>query len=255
LRVDWSYSECQAAFGYTLDEFLFFGGYPGAASLRDDEERWVRYMGSSIVEPTISQDVLSLDQVRKPALLKSLFRLGASYSAQELSYTKILGQLQDAGNVVTLAHYLDLLDKAGMLCGLQKFSPNKIRVRKSSPRLMVYDTSLMTYSEGSSRSLLIEDSARRGHLVESAVGAALLARGKEEGFETFWWRERDQEVDFVIQKGRRVTAIKVKSGRLKRLGDSMAFLKEFPEAMSLVVGSQSITLEDFLSEKIPLFKE
>ena len=249
----WRYMECAEAFGYSLDDFLFFGGYPGVAAIISDENRWARYMGGSIIEPTISQDILLMEEVRKPALLRSLFMLGSGYSAQELSYTKILGQLHDAGNTVTLAHYLGLLDKAGILTGLQNYSGNVIRTRNSSPRFMVYDTSLMTYVGGSGRRRLLDDPTDRGRLVESAVGAYLLARGKEEGFEVYWWRERDKEVDFVIKKGSRVTAIEVKSGRVKSVGGSMAFKKSHPEALSLIVGSTDLRLEDFLSEKIELF--
>jgi len=249
----WSFAECNDAFGYCLDDFLFFGGYPGAATLINDENRWARYMGTSIVEPTISQDILMLQEVRKPALLRSVFMLGAWYSAQELSFTKILGQLQDAGNTVTLAHYLELLGKASMLTGLQNYSGSQIRTRKSSPRFMVYDTSLMTYANGTNRRRLLENHADRGRLVESAVGAYLLARGKEDGFEVFWWRERSKEVDFVIQKGSQLTAIEIKSGRVKNVGGSLVFKQQYPEALSLVIGSANLSLEDFLLGKKSLF--
>lgn len=250
----WEYAECREAFDYSLDDFLFFGGYPGVAPLKNDETRWARYMGTSIVEPTLSQDILSMEAVRKPALLRALFVLGAGYSAQEVSYTKLLGQLQDAGNTVTLAHYLELLEKADILCGLSKFSPDKLRVRKSSPRLMVFDTSLMTYADGSARRRLLDNSQDKGHLIESAVGAYLLAQGKEEGFDVFWWREKDKEVDFVLQKGSAITALEVKSGRVKGVGGSSAFMQKYPEALSYVIGSANFGLEDFLLGKVPLFK-
>jgi predicted AAA+ superfamily ATPase len=249
----WSYAECQEAFGYSLDDFLFFGGYPGASALIRDENRWARYMGTSIVEPTISQDILMMAEVRKPALLRSLFMLGSGYSAQELSFTKMLGQLQDAGNTVTLAHYLDLLGKANMLTGLQNYSGSQIRTRKSSPRFMVYDTSLMTYADGANRRRLLDSATDRGRLVESAVGAYLLARGKEEGFEVCWWRERNHEVDFVLKKGSLLTAIEVKSGRVKNVGGSLIFKQLYPEALSLIIGSANLGLEDFLLGKKPLF--
>ena len=254
----WTYKECKTAFKYKLDDFLFFGGYPGGAALKHDTERWVSYMGSSIVESVISRDILQTEEVRKPALLRSLFTLGASYSAQELSYTKILGQLLDAGNTVTLAHYLELLNKANILCGLQKYSANKLRERQSSPRFMVYDTSLLIWAAGVSRKLFLEMPDTRGHLVESAVGAYLLARGKEEGFTLYWWRERDKEVDFVLESGintgrkTALTAIEVKSGRIKHTGCSLEFIKRYPDALSLVIGNDN--LEDFLTGKIPLFK-
>jgi predicted AAA+ superfamily ATPase len=249
----WNYGECRKAFGYSFEEFLFFGGYPGAAVFKNEEERWARYMGTSIVEPTISQDVLLMEEVRKPALLRSLFHLGAAYSAQELSYTKIMGQLLDAGNTVTLAHYLTLLDNANILCGLKNFSPKRLQVRQSSPRFMVYDTSLLTYASGTSRGELLANPEVKGHLAESAVGAYLLARGREEGFDVFYWRERDKEVDFVLQKGSKISAIEVKSGRIRKTGGSLEFKKKYPEALGFVIGSQEFPLEDFLLGKIGLF--
>jgi len=249
----WTYSECAAAFGFSLNDFWYFGGYPGAASLRGDETRWARYIGSSIVEPTIAHDVLALEDVRKPALLRSLFVLGATYSGQELSYTKIQGQLQEAGNTTTLAHYLTLLDQAGMVCGLPKYSGSALATRQSSPRFMVHDTSLMTYAFGASRARLLGDPTARGHLVESAVGAYLLARGRTEGFDVFYWRERSQEVDFVVQNGTAVTAIEVKSGRAKPTHGSLAFMQAFPQARGLVVGGINCPLEDFLSGRVALF--
>ena len=249
----WSYAECKEAFGYNLDDFLFFGGYPGASNLIHDENRWARYMGDAIVEPTISQDIFLMEEVRKPVLLRTLFVLGSGYSAQELSYTKILGQLQDAGNTVTLAHYLHLLGRAGMLAGLQNYAGNQIRIRSSSPKFMVYDTSLMTYANGTNRRRFLDNPTDRGRLIESAVGAFLLARGVDEGFEVHWWRKRNSEVDFVINKGNRLTAIEVKSGRVKHVGGSLSFKNLYPQALSLVIGSANCRLEDFLSGEVPLF--
>jgi predicted AAA+ superfamily ATPase len=251
----WNFKECNNAFGYSLDEFLFFGGYPGAAALKNDESRWARYIGTSIVEPTIAQDIFMMEEVRKPVLLRALFILGAGYSAQELSYTKILGQLQDAGNTVTLSHYLELLGKANILCGLQKFSKNKVQTRQSSPRFLVYDTSLMTYADGTSRKRFLENKDDRGRLTESAVGAYLLARSKEEGFEVYWWRERSHEVDFVIKKGSAVTAIEVKSGRVRKIDGSNEFLKRYPGAFRLIVGSSNCGLKEFLSGQCDLFNK
>lgn len=251
----WSYQECAEAFGFTLDDFLFFGGFPGAATFKGDERRWMSYMRDSIIEPTISKDVLEDEEVRKPALMRSLFELGARFSAQELSYNKMLGQLSEAGNTTTLAHYLELLSKAGVLCGLPKFNPKELSRRKSSPRLMAYDTSLMTAAMGRARELVLADSELRGHLVESAVGAHLLALAPQCGFEVSWWREGTNEVDFVVSDAENVVAIEVKSGRMKPLGGMAAFLKEYPKALRLVVGgsgSGSCTLEDFLSNRAPL---
>ena len=248
----WSFAECAEAFGYSLDEFLYFGGYPGAAPFVQDEARWLAYMNDSVIEPSISKDVVALEEVRKPALMARLFHLGAPYSAQELSYRKILGQLDDAGNTTTIAHYLELLDAAGLLCGLQKYDPKILRERASSPRLLVYDTALMTATYGRYRSFLLDDPERKGHLVESAVGAYLLARAQQDRFELHWWREGSAEVDFVLAKGEDVLAIEVKSGRIKSLKGLTAFVNRFPQAQTLVVGSADCPLESFLRGEVTL---
>ena len=248
----WEFAECKDAFGYSLDDFLFFGGYPGGAALKDDEQRWLSYINDAVIEPSISKDVIALEEVRKPALMRKLFHLGAPYSGQELSYRKILGQLDDAGNTTTVAHYLDLLDGAGLLCGLQKHDPKLIREKASSPRLMVYDTSLMTATYGRYRDFLLTDPERKGHLVESAVGAFLLAQSKKQNFEVHWWREGSNEVDFVLAQGESVTAIEVKSGRMKSLKGLTAFVNLVPHARTLVVGSSECPLEAFLHGDVPL---
>ena len=248
----WTLAEMSTAFDYDLERFLSRGGYPGAASLAE-QDRWFAYMNDSIIEATIAQDVLQLETVRKPALLKRLFELGALYSGQELSYRKILGQLDDKGNTDTIAHYLDLLSGAGMLAGLQKHNAKQLETRRSSPRFMVYDTSLMTAAWRDDASHLLDNPALRGRLAESAVGAYLLARSKREGFEVRWWREGSKEVDFVLKQRDKLLAIEVKSGAVKKLTGLDAFKQAFSEARTLIVGSPIATLEDFLLGNVPLF--
>ena len=248
----WTYTECREAFGFSLDAFLYFGGYPGAAELRDDEARWASYITDSIIEPSIAKDVLALEDVRNPALLRRLFYLGAPYSAQEVSYRKLLGQLDDRGNTATIAHYLDLLAQAGMMSGLLKFDPKLLREKSSSPRLLVHNTALMTAAYGRRRKFLLDDPELKGHLVESAIGAYLVARAAEEGFSINWWREGNREVDFVISDEFHTTAIEVKSGRVKSTGGLTEFVLRFPEARTIVVGSPECSLEDFLLGRIGL---
>ncbi len=252
----WSFAECQEAFGYSLDDFLFYGGYPASSVFVGDEARWRRYMINSVVEPTISQDVLELEPVRKPTLMRDLFFLGATYSSQELSYNKMLGQLQEARNTTTLSHYLTLLGQAHILTGLRKYHPKELERRSSSPRLAVYDTSLMTATLQLSKELLMTHPAERGHVVESAVGAYLLARAYEEGFEVCWWREGSAEVDFVLTQGSKVSAVEVKGGHESRQSGMARFLSEYPQAKRIVVGgssSGSCSVEAFLLGQIPLF--
>ncbi len=249
----WEFAECEEAFGFTLDDFLFFGGYPGAASLKDDAFRWLDYMHDSVIAPSVLRDVIALDRITKPALMEALFSLGCAYSGQEVSYRKLMGRLDDAGNATTIAHYLNLLGDAGLLSGLQKYSEKQLKSRASSPRLTVHDTSLMTASYGEGRESLLTDPALRGHLVESAVGASLVRRATSEHFEVFWWRDGSQEVDFVLRSGNALTAIEVKSGRIKGVGGLDAFHSRFENSKSIVVGSNEAPLEDFLRGNVALF--
>lgn len=247
----WSYREMQEAFKWTLDQFLFYGSYPGAASLVNEPGRWARYIKDSLIETTISRDVLLLTRVDKPALLRQLFELGCAYSGQILSYQKMLGQLHDAGNTTTLAHYLQLLAGAGMVVGLQKYSGGMARQRASSPKLQVLNTALMSAQSGRTFSTARKDLRYWGRVVESAIGAHLANAAATGVIELYYWRDRNREVDFVVRKGESVTAIEVKSGlRGKSLPGMEAFTATFQPSRTLLVGGDGIAIEDFLSRPV-----
>ncbi len=242
----WTLAEMRDAFGWTLDQYLYFGGYPGSAQLIDDEERWARYILDSLVETTLSRDVLLLTRVDKPALLRQLFRLACDYSAQVVSYQKLVGQLQDAGNTTTLAHYLELLGGAGLVRGLQKYAGSRARQRGSSPKLLALNNALVTATRGVRVSEARRDPDLRGRLVETTVGAHLAAIA-DPTVELTYWRERNREVDYVVRAGRSLVAIEVTSGRRKDVLPGLdAFAKEFGRARKLLIGGQGIPLEEFL---------
>ena len=247
----WSFAEMRAAFGWSLDEYLFYGAYPGAAPLIREPQRWARYIADSLIETSISRDVLLLSRVDKPALLRRLFELACRYSGQVLSYTKMLGQLQDAGNSTTLAHYLDLLAGAGMVCGLHKYAGDAARSRASSPKLQVLNTALITAPSGVTLPQARADGEYWGRLVESAVGAHLANAAAGGECTVHYWRQGNQEVDFVVNAGRRLTAIEVKSGRAPQAHRGMAaFATAFKPRRSLLVGGDGIELEDFLGRPV-----
>ena len=243
----WSFTEMRAAFGFSLEEYVYFGGYPGAASLVREPDRWRRYILDALIETTIARDVLLLTRVDKPALLRRLFELGCRYSGQVLSYTKMLGQLHEAGNTTTLAHYLELLAGAGLLAGLAKYSGRAVRQRGSSPKLQVLNTALMSAQSGLSLEEARADREYWGHLVESAVGTHLANAAAVGECEQFYWREGNQEVDFVVRVGRTLTAIEVKSGRSRDTPPGLtAFAEAFKPARKLLVGGDGIPVEAFL---------
>jgi predicted AAA+ superfamily ATPase len=247
----WSYAEMRTAFGWSLDQYLFHGGYPGAAPLADDPSRWRRYILDSLIETSIARDVLLLTRVDKPALLRRLFELACHYSGQVLSYTKMLGQLQDAGNTTTLAHYLELLAGAGMVGGLSKYAGDVARSRGSSPKLQVFNTALMTATSGYTPEEARTNREFRGRLVESAVGAHLANAAMCGECSLYYWRERNHEVDFVVRTGRRLVAIEVKSGRAPQVHRGTAeFAQAFKPQRSLLVGGDGIGVDEFLMQPV-----
>ncbi len=252
----WSYQEMREAFGWNLDRYIFHGAYPGAAPLVKDQGRWSRYILDSLIETTIARDVLLLTRVDKPSLLRRVFELGCRYSGQILSYTKLIGQLQDAGNTVTVAHYLELLAGAGMLTGLQKFAGDAARRRASSPKFQVFNTALITAGSGLSLKEAQADREFWGRLTESAVGAHLVNAAARGVCELFYWRDRNREVDFVLRRGRKVVAIEVKSGQS---GDALpgmqAFAEAFKPSRKLLVGGDGIAVEDFLLTPVEYWLE
>jgi hypothetical protein len=242
----WSFTEMREAFGWDLDTFIFFGGYPGAAELSAEPERWRRYVNESLIETSISRDILLMTRVDKPALLRRVFQLACDYSGQILSYQKMLGQLLDAGNTVTLAHYLDLLKGAGMVAGLQKFSGTKIRQRGSSPKLQVLNTALMSATNVANFEQTRTDGARWGRLVESAVGAHLLNSTAGSHVEITYWRESGMEVDFVLRRGDDIVALEVKSGAPRQARSGLAaFRKEFSPHSAMLIGEGGMPLSEF----------
>ena len=244
----WSYEEMRAAFGWSVEQYVFYGGYPGAAPLLDDHQRWKSYVQESLIETSISRDLLMTTRIDKPALLRRLFELGCNYSGRVLSYQKMLGQLQDAGNTTTLAHYLRLLQGTGLLAGLVKYSPAKVRQRAASPKLLVLNTALLSALSHLTLDEARQDRAAWGRWVESAVGASLYNSVIGKGIELTYWASRNREVDFVLSRGKDVVAIEVMSGRGRNtLQGIEAFSKEFPATRKLLVGSDGIPLDRFLS--------
>lgn len=243
----WSFADMQQAFGWNADEYIFFGGYPGAAELIPDEPRWSSYIRDSLIETTISRDILLMARVDKPALLRRLFQIGCNYSGQILSYQKMLGQLQDAGNTTTLAHYLDLLQSAGLLAGLPKYAGQRVRQRASSPKFLVLNTALMSASGPDKMGEVKLEPDQWGRWVESAVGSSLANGIIGKNIELFYWSSRNREVDFILARKKELVAIEVKSGRNKGSFPGIeAFSKEFKVKRKLLVGPQGISIEEFL---------
>lgn len=242
----WSFLEMQTAFGWTIEQYVYFGGYPGSASLIGDEDRWKNYIKDSLIETSISKDILMLTRVDKPALLKRLFELGSLYSGQILSYTKLIGELQDVGNTTTLSHYLNLLSDCGLLGGLEKYAGNVIRKRSSSPKYQVYNNALLTAQDDKWFSDVIVNPKDWGRLVESSVGSHLINHSVSERYNLYYWREGNEEVDFILEKNGKLVALEVKSGQRADNTGMSIFAKKFNPSRLLLVGTGGIPYEEFL---------
>ncbi len=242
----WDYAEMRDAFGWTLDQYIYFGGYPGSARMVNNETRWKRYIADSLVNAAIAKDVLMTSTVYKPALLRQLFELGCSYSGELLSLNKMLGQLQDAGNVTTLAGYLHLLDQCNLLGNLQKYANDEARKYASIPKYQVYNNALHSVYAGTSFESERITPKRWGRWVESAIGAYLLNHAETLGYKVYYWREKVDEVDFVLERNGNVVGIEVKSGRRSTNNGLPLFREKYHPKRTLVVGTNGISVEEFL---------
>ena len=243
----WSYREMREAFGVDLDQYVYFGGYPGGAKYINDERRWRRYIKDSIITPAIERDILTTKTIYKPVLMRQLFDLGCMYSGKELSLNKMLGQLQDAGNVTTLANYLNTLGEGRLLYGLQKYAHDDARKYNSVPKLAVFNTALLTAQTNMTFHKAFTTPSLWGRWVESAIGAYLLSQADEYDFKLYYWREHDDEVDYVIESGGQLVAVEVKSGRRGSNEGLKVFTDKFHPQQSFVVGTDGIPIEEFLT--------
>lgn len=243
----WSYPEMRDAFGMSLDEYIYYGGYPGAVSLIKDSDRWSEYIRDSIIDATINKDILYDTAIGKPALLRQTFELGASYSGQIVSLTKMVGSLQDAGNATTLSGYLNVLKDSGLLAGMQKFSIDGARRRASIPKFQVFNSALRNVYAGISFADAIRDPKAWGHIFESAIGAHLVSQALTGNYEVYYWRDGDLEVDYVLKKDNKVVAVEVKSNSDTTNKGLAEFRERFKPHASIVVGRGGMDAEVFLN--------
>ena len=243
----WSFSEMNKAFNLNANQFAWFGGYPGAVGLIKDEKRWKDYINNSLIETTVSKDILMMQRVDKPALLKRLFELGCLYSSQILSYTKMLGQLQDVGNTITLSHYLNLLSSAKLITGLEKFSIQKVRQRASSPKFQVYNTALISGQLKETFADIFAEPQKWGRVVESAVGAHLLNYSITNNYSIYYWRHRSNEIDFVLESNGKIVGLEIKSGIKQNTLGMQNFQKEFNPDKVLLIGNTGLGWQEFLT--------
>ena len=242
----WSFKEMEEAFNWDSHQYAWFGGYPGGAELIEDENRWKNYINNSLIETSVSKDILMLTRIDKPALLKRLFELGCHYSGQILSFTKMQGQLHDAGNTTTLSHYLNLLDTAGLLAGIEKYAADIIRKRASSPRFQVHNNALLSAQRNEYFIEIMHKPAEWGHIVESSIGAHLINNSISQNYSVYYWRERNEEVDFILEKRGKIIAIEVKSNDSGSSKGLAIFKNKFNPDRSYMVSNRGLSWQEFL---------
>ena len=254
----WDWQEMHEAFGFSMDEYVYFGGFPGLAPDIQDEDRWRNLMEDSIISPILTRDILEIEEIRNPALLRQVFELACIESAKELSLTKMQGTM-NSGTVPTIKNYLDILNKSMIVQPLQNYSPSRVKEKQSVPKMQVFNNAFRnrfgTFSFDEAR----VDPAEWGRLVESAVGAHLANRAMTDDYELFYWRnERRQECDYVLRKGQALVAIEVKSGSVDKTVGFEKFKEQFADKVTaaFIVGPHALPLDDFfIMDLKSLFKK
>ena len=242
----WNYREMHEAFGWDINQYIYFGGYQGGATLIKNERRWQQYVVDAIIGPSIDKDVILTSTIYKPALMRNLFELGCTYSGEELSLNKVLGQLQDAGNVTTLSNYLTILGECNLLTGLQKYAADKARKYNSVPKFQVFNSALLSALHGKTYEQAFTDSKLWGRWVETAVGAYLINNAEPLGYKLYYWREASNEVDYILERRGETIAIEVKSGHRTTNKGITLFRERYNPRHAIIVGSGGISIEDFL---------
>lgn len=254
----WDWQEMHEAFGFSMDEYVYFGGFPGLAPDIQDEDRWRNLMEDSIISPILTRDIHEIEEIRNPALLRQVFELACIESAKELSLTKMQGTM-NSGTVPTIKNYLDILNKSMIVQPLQNYSPSRVKEKQSVPKMQVFNNAFRnrfgTFSFDEAR----VDPAEWGRLVESAVGAHLANRAMTDDYELFYWRnERRQECDYVLRKGQALVAIEVKSGSVDKTVGFEKFKEQFADKVTaaFIVGPHALPLDDFfIMDLKSLFKK
>jgi predicted AAA+ superfamily ATPase len=242
----WTFEEMNKAFGWDAGTYAWFGGYPGSVGLINEELRWKKYIRDSLIETSISKDILMLTRIDKPALLRNLFDMGCIFSGQVLSFTKLQGQLQDAGNTTTLSHYLKVLESAGLLCGLEKYSSTLIRKRSSSPKFQVHNNALLSAQNIRTFQEIQTNPAEWGRVVESSIGAYLVNQSIRSNFMVYYWRESNEEVDFILESRGKIIALEIKSNYSKSRTGMQSFNRKYKPYKTYCIDKKGIPWQEFL---------
>jgi len=245
----WEWSEMRDAFGFTMQQYIYFGGFPGLALDIHDEDRWRGLMEDTVITPILSRDILEIEEIRNPALLRQVFELASIESARELSLTKMQGTM-NSGTVPTIKNYLNVLDQTMTVKPMQKYAPSVIKEKNSIPKMQIYNSAFRNCYGRFTFEEAVTNPSEWGRQVESAVGAHLANRSQLDTFELLYWRNNNKkECDYVLKKGQSLVAIEVKSSS----ADDTSGFEEFKNLFSkqitaaFIVGPEGLPLEDFFS--------
>ena len=237
----WNFVETKKLISIPLNQFLEVGGYPGSYRFLKKRDKFEHFIKNSIIEPAVNMDILSFSHVQKPALFKQVFEILCGYPAQEISYTKLLGQLQDRGNTDLIKTYISFYEQAFLFKSLEKFSNKPIKTKSSSPKILPLCPCF---------SLFAPHQNLTTRVFEATVGAQL---SRLQG-ELYYWRERSKEIDFVFYFKKRIYAIEVKFGKKKTASGMECFLKQFKNAVPVFINQENYELFLSNTEKFLLNK-
>jgi uncharacterized protein len=243
--LHWSAAEIAERFGVTaskaVEQTVQYGSYPGAVSLLSDLTRWREYVRQSIMEPAVGRDLMMLETIRKPALLRQVFALCTGHPAEIISLQKLCGQLTDKGSLETVAHYLHVLEEAYLVAAVPKYSEKALRQRAAPPKLIVLNNAFLGATSNRLPPQPDAEPERWGRWVENAC----LAHAWNAGQQVCYWRAEPYEVDMVLDGSWGRWAIEVKSGpyALNDLDGLLEFCRrnrQFSPAVLCAPGDESV---------------
>lgn len=223
----------QISAGAGVEQVVRFGSYPGAVALLPDYARWRDYIKDSIVEPAIGRDVLMMEAIRKPALLRQVFAVCVGHPAEIISIQKLCGQLTERGALDTVAHYLHILEEACLVAAVPKYSLKVVRQRAAPPKLVILNNALLSVTGAQTPPRAGRDPERWGRWVENAC----IALAWNAGQNPCYWRTEPLETDMVLDGSWGRWAVEIKTGPYgnRDLAGVLEFCRRYADFRPLVL--------------------
>lgn len=145
----WSYPETKEAFGSSIEEFSLFGGYPKAMEFANDREKWIEYIGGSIINPIIDVDIFLQGNFKKIENLRRAFRVLCQEANVEINYTKLLQEIQQSGNTDIVKRYLEGYYDSFLLSQISLIDDNGNEDSRGTSKIMINCPAVFTFGRSS----------------------------------------------------------------------------------------------------------